>query len=279
MDHGGGDLVGEVVLSEEEPVGAFGEARQFDDGSWYLREAGSMLPTEVQGLAQDTVAYVNFRPENEIGNVIVRVPNQLSTQFVVQGMPGTRDALFSPRAVGFSLGSCLAAGVTDDPVFRVLNSDGEQVGTLVLGSMPIDTEDSDRRAWTEGTISMFSGMMGGRMPPEQAQMIEAMGQAVAMAPRMPLAHDVVVDELGFVWVQSYRVPEGPGSPEWRVFSARGEALGRITLPEGLSVETIGRSTVIGVWTGPLGGQEVRVYGLDRGAFVADNPLPEGCELS
>ena len=86
----------------------------------------------------------------------------------------------------------------------------------------------------------------------------------------------ILDELGYTWVQRYELPEGAGSPEWRVFTERGEPAAAVTLPRSLRLASISADAITGVWTHDLGHQEVRVHPLDRrGATAARPPLP-GC---
>ena len=97
-----------------------------------------------------------------------------------------------------------------------------------------------------------------------------------MAEWVPFVNKLVMDDLGYIWAQRYQFPDGPGSPQWQVFTETGTGIGTVALPIGLDVLEISAGTILGVHTDDLGRQEVRVYSLDRGAEVESLPLPSGC---
>lgn len=97
-----------------------------------------------------------------------------------------------------------------------------------------------------------------------------------MAERVPFANDLIVDDLGYLWIQSWQLPDGPGSPEWRVFTETGQPIGVVELPEGLRALAIAEDAITGVRMDELGRQFVQVHALDRGGDLESRPLPPGC---
>ena len=95
-------------------------------------------------------------------------------------------------------------------------------------------------------------------------MIEAMAEAVGMPERVPFSNNLVVGRPRIQSrTQSYQLPDGSRSPEWRVFMETGQAIGTVHLPEGLRVLGISAEALVGVQTDELGRQFVQVHALDR----------------
>ncbi|WP_419164131.1 hypothetical protein [Candidatus Palauibacter sp.] len=137
------------------------------------------------------------------------------------------------------------------------------------------TEDH-RQEWVSESIASFARLFGDEVGPQQRQMIEGMGEAMGMAERIPFAHDLIVDDLGYVWAHPHELPDGPGSSEWRVFAETGQAIGTVHLPVGLRALAISTDAVVGVRTDDLGRQFVQVHALARRGDVESRPLPPGC---
>ncbi len=271
-----GTLVGDTRLSREGTDRRIGAVGQFADGSWYASEGDRMVATELGDVGRDTVGYHRLREDGAVGEALVRVPGRVTTMFTVGGMPpGIRGALFSPRALDATRGNCLLAGASDDPVLRIFDRTGAALGELRL-EVQVDrsTEDA-RRQWISATIAV-AREVGQEVGPRQERMVETVGEAMGMAERIPFAWDLIVDDLGYFWIQPYELPDGPGNSEWRVFTETGQALGTVRLPEGFRALRISSDAITGVWTDGLGRQFVQVYALDRGGDTEARPLPPGC---
>lgn len=63
---------------------------------------------------------------------------------------------------------------------------------------------------------------------------------------LPPYSALVVDVLGYVWAEEYRLESDPNPATWRVFDAAGRWLGRVELPAGLRVHQIGADFILGV---------------------------------
>ena len=269
-----GTLVEDTPVRREGTDRQIGAVGQFADGSWYASEGDRMVATELGDVGRDTVGYHRLREDGAVGEALVRVPGRATTMFTVGGMPpGIRGALFSPRALSATRGNCLLAGASDDPVLRILDGAGAAIGEVRL-EVQVDrsTEDA-RRQWISATIAV-AREVGQEVGPRQERMVETVGEAMGMA-ELP-AWDLVVDDLGYIWIQPYELPDGPGNSEWRVFTETGRALGTVRLPEGFRALRISSDAITGVWTDGLGRQFVRVYALDRSGDTEARPLPPGC---
>ncbi|WP_419941222.1 6-bladed beta-propeller [Candidatus Palauibacter sp.] len=272
-----GTLVGDTRLRREGTDRQIGAVGQFADGSRYASESDRLVATDVGGVGRDTVGYHRLGDDGAVGDALVRVPGSVTSMFSAGGMPpGIRGALFSPRALGATRGNCLLAGASDGPVLQIFDRTGVARGELRLEVQVDRATEDHRKRWISETIASFERMSGDEVSPQQTRMVEAMGEAVGMAERIPFAYDLIVDDLGYVWIQPYQLPDGPGNSEWRVFAETGQAIGPVQLPEGLRALAISTDAILGVRRDDLGRQFVQVHALDRRGDVESRPLPPGC---
>lgn len=268
-----GARVGDTRLTRGPADRRIGGVGRFADGSWHAWEADQMLASGFDELAQDTVAYHRFG-DGEVGDLLAHVPGRVSTEFkVFLGGPAIRHALYSPRPLGVVWGRCLLVGTNDVPQLRILDATGTEVGVLSLETTAQPTTREHRDQWVSSTVADAGDEAGffARM------LVRSMGRRVRMAERVPFAQTVVVDELGYIWAQRFRPPEGEGAAEWQIFTETGALAGTVTLHDRFRVMEASSNEIVGVQTGDLGEEEVRVYALDRRADVDRRPLPPECE--
>ena len=272
----------EGSLVEDRRLNRAGVARRsssvgrFANGSWYALEADRLVATDPGEVGRDTVGFRRLWENGVVGDVLARVPGGLSSRFVVEGMPGVRGALLSPRALGAVRGNCLLVAASDEPTLRIFDHAGTAQGEMNLDITAARATESHREHWVEAMAAQAARDMGGAIVPEAVRMIETMGRAVGMAARVPFANELIVDDLGYIWIQPYRLPDGAGSREWRLFTEAGEAVGVVEMPEGLRVLAIAADAITGVRTDELGRQFVQVHGLDRRGDLEIRPMPPGC---
>jgi hypothetical protein len=77
---------------------------------------------------------------------------------------------------------------------------------------------------------------------------------------MPAYRGIMLDRGGNLWVEEYRRP-GDRVPRWTVFSAEGEFLGTLAVPERFAVHDIGDDYVLGRWADDMDIEHVRMYEL------------------
>lgn len=157
-------------------------------------------------------------------------------------------------------------GTSDDPELVVVDSRGLEVGRVTLEVQVSSTREVHRGDWIAATKADLADLHG-EIGAEASRTLEAVGSRLPMAPRIPFAYDVVVDALGYIWVQEYRLPEGPGNTDWKVFAGSGMAIAEVALPEGLDVVAISRDSILAIWTNSVGEQEVRSFRLERPEVV------------
>ncbi|MYD15165.1 MAG: hypothetical protein F4X00_16350 [Gemmatimonadetes bacterium] len=265
-----GDYVGDTRLTRQgtdRPIGGVG---RFGDGSWYARERDEMVAAPMNGTARDTAGFFRLA-DGAVGEPLARAPGTITAMFEMMG-PAVRHALLSPRSVGVVRGGCLLVGATDDPVLGVVDTEGNHLGEVRLDVEVKQATGEHRDEWVAQTLATSGAIAAAAQRP----MLERLADAIPMAERVPFGYGLVADALGYIWVQRYHLPEGPGGSEWHVFTETGAALGTVILPGGFRAVEISADEILGVFTHEMGLEDVRVYALDRGGDVGERPGLPGC---
>jgi hypothetical protein len=110
--------------------------------------------------------------------------------------------------------------------------------------------------------------------PDQAPALRTRLEAAPSPERLSVFWSMIVDELGFVWVQRYeplrhaaalgglRESSGAGG-SWQIFSPRGVAAGLVEMPPDLQPVQITANVIVGIARDDLGVESVRVHTLQR----------------
>ncbi len=118
---------------------------------------------------------------------------------------------------------------------------------------PVTTEMID--AWIEEFTSTTS------VP---ADRIRRIVEEMPLPTLVPAFGALLQDSEGWTWAGIYDPAQQALKPShWIIFDDDGRAQGTVVTPQGLAVRAITSSSILGVWTSPLGVQEVRRYGLNR----------------
>ncbi len=266
-----GDFVRDTRLTRQGSDRSIAQVGRFGDGKWYAKEVGQVVAVQVNSMVQDTVGFFAL-VDGVVGEFLARVPGGITTQIDLGGQWVGRGVLLSPRSLGVTWGRCLLAGTSDNPVLRVVDSTGGEVGEVSLMVEVEPGREEHRSEWVTAMLAMVGEMAG----PQERMMFETLAEATPMAERVPFAGDLLVDELGYIWAQRYELPEGGAGTEWRVFSETGSSVGTVVLPERFHAVGISADAILGVFTDELGRQDVRVYSLNRGGDTATRPTPAGC---
>ncbi len=248
---------------------------QFASGAWYAREADRMLGADVDGVARDTVGFVTLGEGFVVDERLTEVQGAMATHFLVEGMPMMRHALLTPRPIGVAIGECLVVGTSEDPSLEIVHREDGKKGRLLLEVEVNPSGRATRREWVASTLAGIV-RIGGELGDIEVRMMEGIGNSVRMARSIPFAHAIVVDALGYIWTQDYRLPEGAGSGNWRVFTESGESIGSVELPEGLRVMAITEGRIVSVGENADGLEEVRIHRVDRGGVGETRAVPSGC---
>jgi hypothetical protein len=149
-------------------------------------------------------------------------------------------------------------GLADPPSFQFLNRAGE-VTRLVEWSTASDALTDQEWAHFEESVAELR-----RDHPDESR-FQPSPDDLPRPERKPFYSEILVDDVGRVWVQSYG-SYGVGGPEpsttWSVFTAKGEWLAEVEMPHGLEVLSIGPSSVIGVSRDSFDVERVQVHDFE-----------------
>lgn len=99
-------------------------------------------------------------------------------------------------------------------------------------------------------------------PPDSMQRARLREADLPMPERYPAYTELLVDPLGYVWVERFTTPWESGH-RWGVFDPGGAFLGNLDVPSDFTITDVGRDRVTGVAVDDLGVGRVRVYRLHR----------------
>lgn len=97
----------------------------------------------------------------------------------------------------------------------------------------------------------------------QEQMMNRMYADVQHPANFPATFDLMVDDVGNLWVQDYKPYHAPADRTWYAFDPDGSYLGSMVVPARFSVYQIGEDFILGRWTDDLDVEYVRMYRLER----------------
>ncbi|HEY8482960.1 MAG TPA: hypothetical protein VIL13_00005 [Longimicrobiales bacterium] len=141
---------------------------------------------------------------------------------------------------------------------RVYGRTGELRRIIRLPREPRPVTDAD---FEKHVIEPF---LAGVDDPARRAAIRKMFEEWPRADHMPWISNLIVDDLGYLWVEEYRSPLEEKLPvTWSVFDPDGRWLGSVTLPARFKVKQIGEDFVLGIWEDEYDVQHVRLYDLVR----------------
>lgn len=111
--------------------------------------------------------------------------------------------------------------------------------------------------------AFVSGYEGIELTPGDSVMRRRLAAAeFPMPERYPAYTDLLVDPLGYLWVERFVLP-WDSLKRWGVFSPEGVFLGHLTVPSDFDVTDVTRDHLTGIARDELGVGRVRVYRLER----------------
>ncbi len=229
---------------------------RFSDGRWAAREEEGGVPGTPGTMPRDSVRFWGLGAGLRWDRDIVEVPGQYTSSVAFQGRVGYRSTPFTPRVSHGSLDRCLYVNSGDTPEVYVYSTTGGLVQTIRVPGRRRAVTPADWAAWVDA--------MAEPVPPERRQEHRDLANMLPRPPFLPVYHDLVVDALGYIWLQHFEVPFGPG-PAWTVLEPDGDVLGEITLPEPLEVFEISGSVLLGKRRQGLFRETLVVYAIERGS--------------
>lgn len=231
---------------------------RFADGRWCARDEDEIVPGAFGETPRDTARYIGLDAAFENGTSIAMLPG---TMTAIADHGGYRRAPFSPLPAQDVFGSCLYVVTGDDFDVRVFSADGELVRLV--------RNEGERESLTEAHLTAWiDGLFYAEEVPEAARpQMRRLLEGFPTPEHLPVYNDVLVDALGYIWLQEYEPVPGPGRYAsgagrwWIVLDPTGKMLGRVEMPAALDVYEIGSDYVLGRWQDEILEEFVRLYRL------------------
>lgn len=242
---------------------------QLANGTWFAREYDQLVTPPPGGIGRDTVRFVRVSAQLEVLSELAAVPGRQTSGLVAQGNMGARETPFSSRAVHGVLGACLITGSGDTADLRIVDTSGVLVSRMSLSTTPRRVTPRDWEAWLDWATDL--------VPSEGRELARRLLSQTPHAGVLPTVADLVVDHLGYVWVQQYEPPDGRGRV-WHVMHPTGTALGSVTMPQAGTIFEVGPDYVVALWEDDFEREIVGVLRLHRPRAAAARASHPGCEV-
>lgn len=220
-------------------------------GSFLLHSHAIGIMEEVQGRVRIPAPLLRLNPDGAVEDTVTVVPGfeTYVFEFGDAAPPFRHEALIATRDSLIYVGD----GVNFE--VRVLSLEGELLRILRLPGYDLAVPEAVRD-------SMRTAMLEQEMPAQLRPTQEAMANSIP--DRRPAYSGILVDPLGFLWVQSYiRSLVAAGPRRSYIFDPEGQWLGTVELPDNFNLYQVGEDYVLGRYRDDLGVETIQVLNLDR----------------
>jgi len=231
----------------------------FADGAWLgqMPKGSGSLRGNVGDRLESWFGFLRYAPDGSHATRLADVPGRPRIVNSLGGgaihfpfVPLTPEPAFSVAGDDLLLSQGAA------PEIRRIDRDG-RVRSVVRWNQP---RTPVRDIWSRFTDEFLAEVSEERRP-AYARLL-AMSD-LRLPELVPAVEGILVDRLGNVWVQEYRLP-WQEIRVWHVLSPDGAWLGDVTTPPRVTVYDIGQTYVLGRHVDELGVERVVIYALDRG---------------
>ncbi len=235
-------LPDEPFWGEPEPAGAFA------DGSFLVIGRFEVDSTS-RGMQRSTMRLMRFAADGRMLSTFGDWDD--ATEIV-----GDEVYVFGPTGVVAVGDSTVWYSGTETYELREIAEGGRVVRIVRLDRPPPPVMGADLSAFRVGAVRQLRRQMSDAEA-------EATVDAYTYAETFPTFDDMIVDELGNVWVRRYRWFDMGADYQWTVFGPDGRYLGEVVVPYPLTVHEIGADYVLGHMSDGRGGEAVYIYTLEK----------------
>lgn len=235
-----GGLVGE---SQGAPLGRFG------DGTFLFQ----LYHNEIQrppGLQRGKVELVRFSMEGAHLQSFGFYEEQ------TYRVGSTQRHIFGPWGKFGPAGTAFWYGPGDRFDIRLVDLEGVTTRMVRLDLPPRPVTDADVDGFRDRLLERSKGTREERFAQEMAENIEA-------ADVFPPHDELLVDDLGNLWVQEFQPWDLRVPRTWHVFDPNGRYLGPLTTPSGFFLYQVRDHHAIGRWNDEFDVEHVRVYRIEK----------------
>jgi outer membrane protein assembly factor BamB len=174
----------------------------------------------------------------------------------------TSAGRFTARSLPFAKGSSAASGgdrfyigTSDTYEIHVFDGSGTKLRIIRL--------DRPLRSVTDGDVDQYvADEIEDADSPNERRQFEALIARMPIPDEMPAYGSLLVDALGYLWVQEYAGPR-VRDPEWTVYDADGHVVGRVRTPDRVQLLEVGDDYVLGRLSDEFDVEYVQLWDLTR----------------
>ena len=228
----------------------------FGDGSLCFQNPGEGRLQLPPGLHWDSAAVLAVSPDGATVDTLGFFPNR---QVLIE--TNGRQAMyhFVDGAKGNAWGNGFFWATSDKDEVRFFNRAGELERIVRRGRERQPVTEELKEQYKAGYLDYVGKEQGMEAVSRSAPMLDA----AVYAEEVPFFGAVLLDPVGYLWVQDYSTPFFLNRT-WSVFDPSGQWLGEVQMPSGLRVTDIGEAYVLGVTMDDVGVQYLPSFRLDRG---------------
>ncbi len=242
-------------------VGAVG---RLDDGSFVVREYWSSRRRDMElvtGLRRDPAAIARYSPDGLTIDTIGLFPGRE----VFIGSENGRAVMSAPL-FAHSTSAAVANNtviIGDQNTFQIGLYSSDGVLTRLVRLLDIDLR------LTEQDIAQLKQQRLAAQPPATRPSLSNHMDRMDVPANRPAYREIVVDELGNLWVEDYQ-PEPRKSSRWTIVASDGRLLGTIGTPPTFKLLEVGDTWVLGVGLDEVDVEYVRLYKLDKSTLDSED---------
>ncbi len=164
--------------------------------------------------------------------------------------------IFNPTGVAAAGDSTVWYGPGDRYELREIAPDGRTLRIVRLDKLGTPVQQADITAYRSAVIDRVKGT-------SRETTMEATLEASVFADTFPVFDQMIVDDVGNLWVRNYQWFDLGAGKGWSVFDAEGRYLGDVTTPSILEIHQIGDDFVLGRMSDRAGREAVYLFRLQK----------------
>ena len=178
------------------------------------------------------------------------------------------QTMFGARVAQEPWGDLIVISQTNRYELKAFSRDGTPARIVRRGHEPRAVTQGDVDAYIDASIEEEVPYYPDDLSESDIRTYQAEARrryrSTPVAERFPAFTSLVIDAVGYLWVQEYEVPgeERPGSL-WTVFDPEGRVLGFVETAEGLQIYEIGEDYILGHAMDELDVESVQLWPLER----------------
>jgi hypothetical protein len=231
------------ALEDVEPIGMFA------DGSLLVR-ARHPWDESATGVGRRRARLLHYAPDG----ALLGSAGDFADNAVLFAERGAY--IFAPTATAAAGDSTIWYGDGEHYELREMTRDGRLLRIVRLAKTGPPVLQADRAAYRSAATRQVQGTT------REATMGETLDSSV-FADTFPVFDQIIVDDVGDLWVRNYQWFDIGSGKGWSVFDPQGRFLGEVTTPSILQIHHIGADFVLGRMADQSGREAVYIFPLQK----------------